>query len=984
MNERLATGRRQQAALIKTAVGIAITALVAVSWVFTFAFMRATERDATQRLDAMLANLAAGVQWQIENSAEQAQRILARAAAAWQLDPDHFNAAQWLAAASVNPQQNIQIVQIDAAGIVTSSSDAALVGQRPAKTADLVSPDQSYPVPDGDGAISQGAHPGELVLSRPLLRADGVPAGGLVLTWRVPTQLPNWDLGPGGVIALLNTDGNARLLAPKTDAAAPPRDAVTALFAARNSGASVWSGMLLRDGIEREVAFVPLFGMDELLAVGVGSSDALASARGRSAALPVFAAMVSLLLIAGAVMLIRQIEMSFVREERLAEDRNLIESAYGELAQAKSNSERKSAEIEATLTGMTDGVMMLDSDLRLVNWNDRFAERIGIPRNLLRVGMHVEDIMRYQIKSGEFGDNVDEEVEVRRRLADLRAVRGYVISERQRPNGMSLEMRRSRLPDGGLVTLYIDVTARKAAEDALRQAQRLAEEAAEQKSRFVAIVSHEIRTPLNAVVNCLGLLNESDLSPPQRRLADTAREAGEALMDLVNDILELSNAESGSLLVRPAVFDLAALLEGVRAMFQPAGSKRGIRFVADIAGDVPRQMRADPGRLRQVVMNLASNAAKFSQPGIVALRAELRTGAQGKPELLLRVRDPGPAISDDDAAKLFVPYSRLNNPATAGTPGTGLGLAICDRLMQAMGGEIGLRRAPGGGNEFWIALPYDQVDDGRRGGGSAGVAVLRHRPRTRVLIVEDIAANHLVAATILRREGFRVDVAESGAESIAMVQSMPYDLVLMDLIMPGIDGLEASRRIRALPGPVARVPIVALTATTSPEDRAHCIAAGMDDMLGKPIRPAAMFDLLQTYIGNPQREAQTAESPPVDRRATPPVIDDDRLDELRRGLPPATVRTLIDQCLDDIAQRLPILRRALAGEDARAIEIAAHALAGMSASYGLAAFESRLRRIIRHARAGELDAARETGLGAEADFAVATETLNIHLRAAVA
>ena len=989
MSEPLATERRRQAVLIETAVGIAIAVVIVVAWAFTLAYIRANERDAEQRLDTMLANLTTGVQWQIENSAQNAQHMLGRAAAAWEHDRGHFDAAQWLVTETGNPgpDHDLELIQVDASGVVVSSSANGMLGQHLAQFPSFILTARPQSESGRAGAISLGAHPGELMLSLPLMSPDGSPAGGLLLSYdtlRSMRQLPHWDLGQGGFIALLNFKGQARFLVPDTKETIPSIAAIAALFEAQRNGAATWTGTFVPDGIEREVSLVTLFGADQLLAIGVNRHDALAPTLDRSAALLIFAVVVSLLLTAGAVLLIRQVETSNRREERLAEDRNLIESAYGELALAKANSERKSAEIEATLTGVTDGVMMLDADLRLVNWNDRFAERIGIPRNLLRVGMNVEELLRYQIASGEFGE-VDEETEIRRRLADMRSVRGNFTMERVRPNGTAIELRRSRLPDGGLVTLYIDVSARKAAEDALRQARRLAEEAAEQKSRFVAIVSHEIRTPLNAVINCLGLLNESDLTPPQRRLADTAREAGEALMELVNDILELSNAESGSLQIRPATFDLVALMEGVRGMFQPAGSKRGIRIVTEIASDVPRQMRTDPGRLRQVLMNLASNAAKFSSPGIVMLRAELKTGKGGKSDLHIRVRDPGPAIPDEDAVRLFVPYSRLNNSATAGTSGTGLGLAICDRLMRALGGEIGLRRAPGGGNEFWIALPFEQVSDGKSSAGTAGIVLLRHRPHTRILIVEDIAANHLVAATILRREGFRVDVAESGAAAIAMVQCMPYDLVLMDLIMPGIDGLEAARRIRALPGPVAHVPIVALTATTSAEDRAHCLAAGMDDMLGKPIRPAAMFELLNSYIGNPQREALASEKRGDEgQSAPPPVIDDVRLDELRQGLPPATVRNLIEQCLEDIALRLPILRHALAGEDTRAIEVAAHALAGMSASYGLAAFEARLRQIIRNARAGDIAAARLAGEGAEGDFAVATETIHLHLRAAVA
>jgi signal transduction histidine kinase/CheY-like chemotaxis protein len=597
----------------------------------------------------------------------------------------------------------------------------------------------------------------------------------------------------------------------------------------------------------------------------------------------------------------------------------------------------------------------------------------------------MEVVLRAQANLGEFG-SVNLEEEVRRRMALMRSTRGTVVIERVRPNGTALELRRSRLPGGGLVTLYIDVSARKRAEEALAAAVRLAEEAADQKSRFVAIVSHEIRTPLNAVINCLGLLDESDLAPSQRRLADTAREAGEALMELVNDILELSNAEAGKLELRPSVFELPPLLEGVRSMFQGNAGKRGVKLVLEVASTLPRQIRADSGRLRQVMMNLVSNAGKFSSPGAVTIRAGMVEEDQ-RPMLRLAVEDQGPAIPASEAAKLFVPFSRLRNARTSGAPGTGLGLAICDRLAKLMGGRVELQVAATGGNEFALLIPLEAADMKQSLLPIAQSEVsLVQRPRARILIVEDIPANHLVAATLLRREGFKVDVAEAGAIAIAMVQRMPYDLVLMDLIMPEMDGLEATRRIRALQGQPTRLPVIALTATTSADDRVRCIAAGMDDMLGKPIRPSALFGTVGRSLSHMARTAQDAvEIPlPLSDYETAPILDEVRLAELAQGLAPATVASLVDQCLDDMRQRMPHLRAVLGGTDARAIEIAAHALSGMSASYGFASLESRMRAIIRYARAGDFAEAAKAGVGMEGDLAVAAEAVHLHLRAIVA
>ncbi len=396
------------------------------------------------------------------------------------------------------------------------------------------------------------------------------------------------------------------------------------------------------------------------------------------------------------------------------------------------------------------------------------------------------------------------------------------------------------------MTLYSDITARKQVEEAQEAARRLAEEAVEQKSRFVAIVSHEIRTPLNAVVNSLSLLDRSNLSSAQHRLADTAREAGDALLDLVNDILELSKTEAGQLAMRPTVFDLRPVLEGVQDMFGTEARQRSISLALDVHDNVPERIRGDCGRLRQVIMNFVSNATKFSLPGTVTLRAAAVT-VNGCPSLYLSVTDQGPRIPDREAGQLFQPFSRLENARANGAPGTGLGLAICERLTRLMGGTIGVQGAESGGNEFWVVVPLEEIA-APAAELMAGLLPKARMRRVNLLLVEDIPANHLVTATMLRRLGHRVDIAESGPDAIRLVQERPFDLVFMDLIMPGMSGYETARRIRTLPEMARNVPIVALTANTAVEDRSRCIAAGMNDMIGKPLRAAEMVEVLSRTL----------------------------------------------------------------------------------------------------------------------------------------
>jgi CheY-like chemotaxis protein len=255
-----------------------------------------------------------------------------------------------------------------------------------------------------------------------------------------------------------------------------------------------------------------------------------------------------------------------------------------------------------------------------------------------------------------------------------------------------------------------------------------------------------------------------------------------------------------------------------------------------------------------------------------------------------------------------------------------------------------------------------------------------------VLLVEDIPANQMITATLLRREGHRVDIAESGAASIRMMRRQAYDLVFMDLLMPGMSGYDAARQIRALPAPAGNAPIVALTATTAPEDRARCLAAGMDDLLGKPVRPQEMYATMQRLAFRPLAVRRPVVVVPAAEAMAPPsaVLDAERLSDLGRSLPAVTLLTLVDQCLDEMRGRMPALRDALASGNANDIETAAHALAGMAGSYGLAAMNRRLRRIMDAARNGDVVAAEEAAMRMEGDLAAAGEAIRMHLRARVA
>jgi len=357
----------------------------------------------------------------------------------------------------------------------------------------------------------------------------------------------------------------------------------------------------------------------------------------------------------------------------------------------------------------------------------------------------------------------------------------------------------------------------------------LAEADAAVKARlaFLAMVSHELRTPLNSILGGRGRGAEAGLDEESRRHLALVRGSADALLRIVDDILDLARMESGRVTVEISNFDAAALIADTVETLRPAAIAKGLALSVDCAG-LPRPwLRADAGRIRQVLVNLVGNAVKFTEAGEVRVAAWLPPGRT----LQVKVSDSGPGLSEADRANLFQPFVRAGRAGRDRRSGTGLGLAISQRILETLGGAIELESQPGQGTTFRFQIPVEPAE------ALAPVVEAPPQPGTqrrgRLLVVDDIATNSLVAATHLRRAGHEVDTVASGAEAIGALQRRPYDIVFMDLLMPEMDGLEATRLLRGLPGP--RPVILGLTASVVGEVREACAAAGMDDVLAKPI-----------------------------------------------------------------------------------------------------------------------------------------------------
>ena len=708
----------------------------------------------------------------------------------------------------------------------------------------------------GDGSMT-------FYLGRQIHRRDGKPVGMVVIGVSCQFYQDFFKAvspSPFATLSLIRTDGV--LLAREPIGAETIGESLKTRTAFREVLTRVSSGAVLIDGrplpggatgplrivAPRRLSEYPVIStitLDEFAILGNwrANSRMIMLLSGFLVTIVLFATFLVVSLLRGQDQTLAQLTDAHQRAETAAAAKSRL---LEELCGSETRLKEKSRALEVTLENIDQGLLMMGPDGIILVCNRRAVELLDLPEEVLSGTYRFDDLIAYQWQTQEFA-RTDPSVQAFVRAGGILDVPHTY--ERLRPNGRTIEVRSIPLKSGGLVRTYTDVTDRSQTAALLLAAKDHAEAANKAKSDFLANMSHEIRTPMNGILGMNALLLDSGLNEQQFKYATMAYESGESMLRVINDILDISKLEAGKVELESLDVDLAELVAGVTGLLAGPAEENGVSLTVAIDPALPRCIRGDPTRLRQILLNLVSNGIKFTKDGSVGLTVTPVAGA-----IRFEVVDTGSGIAADALGRLFEKFTQADNSITRRHGGTGLGLAICRELVELMGGRIGVASELGAGSRFWFDLPTAALvpDLAPRALEHAQTASSPPRKRhLKVLVAEDNPINQQVVRAMLTRAGHTVRIVGDGEEAVRAVIEDDFDVLLMDIQMPRLDGLEATRKIRALGPPKGRIPIIALTADAMTGAREHYVRAGMDGYLAKPMRLRDLTETMESLVLEP-------------------------------------------------------------------------------------------------------------------------------------